>query len=40
LQGSRTIVTGTGDGVTIRVVIDKKTGEIVTGYPTNLPTNP
>jgi RHS repeat-associated protein len=39
-QGSRTIVTGTRGGVTIRVVIDSKTGEIVTGYPTNLPRNP
>ncbi|MFL5961695.1 MAG: EndoU domain-containing protein [Gaiellaceae bacterium] len=39
-QGSRTIVTGTRSGVTIRVVIDNKTGEIVTGYPTNLSRNP
>lgn len=37
-QGS--IVTGTRDGVTIRVVIDNSTGEIITGYPTNLPRNP
>jgi hypothetical protein len=40
VQGSRTVVTGTRDGVDIRVVIDNTTGEIVTGYPTNMPINP
>jgi filamentous hemagglutinin len=39
-QGSRTILTGTQDAVDIRVVVDTQTGEIVTGYPTNLPRNP
>ena len=39
-QGSRTILTGTEDGVDIRVVVDTQTGEIITGYPTNLPRNP
>jgi RHS repeat-associated protein len=39
-QGGKTVVTGTRDGVRIRVVIDNTTGEIVTGYPTNLPRNP
>lgn len=40
VQGSRTIVTGSRNGVDIRVVIDNRTGQIVTGYPTNLPRNP
>jgi Bacterial EndoU nuclease len=40
VQGSRTVVTGSRGGVDIRVVIDNTTGEIVTGYPTNLPINP
>lgn len=39
-QGSRTVLTGTVDGVDIRVVVDTQTGEIITGYPTNLPRNP
>ena len=39
-QGSRTVLTGTRGGVDIRVVVDTKSGEIITGYPTNLPRNP
>jgi len=39
-QGSRTILTGSVDGVDVRVVVDTQTGEIITGYPTNLPRNP
>lgn len=39
-QESRTVLTGTVDGVEIRVVVDTQTGEIITGYPTNLPRNP
>lgn len=33
-----TIVTVTRDGVDIRVLL--RNGDIVTGYPTNLPTSP
>ena len=36
-RGGSTIVTGTRDGVDIRVII--RNGDIVTGYPTNLPRN-
>jgi filamentous hemagglutinin len=39
-QGSRTVLVGVRDGVEIRVVVDSGTGEIVTGYPINLPRNP
>jgi hypothetical protein len=39
-QGSRTVLAGTRDGVDIRVIVDTSTGEIITGYPTNLPRNP
>ena len=39
VQGSRTVVTGSRGGVDIRVVVDTTTGEIVTGYPTNMPIN-
>lgn len=39
-QGSRTVLGGTRGGVDIRVVVDSGTGEIVTGFPTNLPRNP
>lgn len=39
-QGSRTILTGTVDGVDVRVVVNTQIGEIITGYPTNLPRNP
>jgi filamentous hemagglutinin len=38
--GSRTLLTGTEDGVDIKVIVDRQTGEIVSGYPTNLPRNP
>ena len=37
-RGGRTITEGTRDGVDIRV-IQEKNGEIVTGFPTNLPRN-
>jgi len=39
-QGGRTVLTGSVDGVDVRVVVDTQTGEIITGYPTNLPRNP
>jgi hypothetical protein len=39
-QGSRTVLNGTRDGVDIRVIVDSNTGEIITGYPLNLPRNP
>lgn len=39
-QGSRTVLTGTRGGVDIRVIVNTKTGEIISGYPTNLPINP
>lgn len=39
-QGSRTILSGTVDGVDVRMVVDTQTGAIITGYPTNLPRNP
>jgi hypothetical protein len=39
-QGSRTVLTGTRGGVDIRVIVDTKTGEIISGYPTDLPRNP
>ncbi|MGD0748329.1 MAG: RHS repeat-associated core domain-containing protein [Acidimicrobiales bacterium] len=38
-QGSRTILTGTEDGVDIRVIVNTQTGEIISGWPTNLPRN-
>jgi RHS repeat-associated protein len=38
-RGGRTIVTGTRDGVEIRVVLEAD-GTVVTGYPTNVPRNP
>lgn len=37
-RGGSTVVTGTRDGVDIRVIL--RNGDIVTGYPTNLPRNP
>ena len=40
VQGGKTVVTGTRGGIDIRVIIDNKTGEIRTGYPTNMPRNP
>lgn len=39
-QGGRTVLTGMRDGVQIRVIVDSQTGEIISGYPTNLPRNP
>ena len=39
-QGGRTLVKGSRDGVDILVVIDNASGEIISGYPTNLPKNP
>ena len=39
-QGSRTGLTGTRGGVDIRVIVYTNTGEIISGYPTNLPRNP
>jgi len=39
LPGGRQIVEGTRSGIEIRVILDKA-GNIVTGYPTNLPRNP
>jgi RHS repeat-associated protein len=40
VQGGVTKRTGTRDGVIIRVIINNKTGEIITGYPINRPKNP
>lgn len=37
-RGGSTIATGTRDGVDIRVIL--RDGDIITGYPTNLPRNP
>ena len=39
-QGGRTVLTGTRGGVDMRVVVDTRTGEIITGYPTNIARNP
>lgn len=39
-QGSRTVLVGNQDGVEIRVIVNSSTGDIVTGYPINLPRNP
>lgn len=39
-QGGRTVLTGMRDGVEIRVIVDSSSGEIISGYPTNLPRNP
>lgn len=36
----RTVVTGTRDGVEMRVVVDRDGRSVVTGYPVNLPRNP
>jgi filamentous hemagglutinin len=38
-QGSRTVLVGARGGVEIRVIVDSN-GEIITGYPINLPRNP
>jgi hypothetical protein len=37
--GGRTVLTGTRDGVDIRVVVDYNNNDIITAYPTNLPRN-
>jgi filamentous hemagglutinin len=41
-RGGRTIVTGTRDGVDIRVILgnQKEGGGIITGFPSNIPRNP
>lgn len=39
-QGNRTVLTGTRGGVDIRVIVDTRTGQIISGYPTNIPRNP
>jgi len=41
-RGGRTIVTGTRNGIDIKVVLGspQEGGEIITGFPTNLPRNP
>ncbi len=39
-QGGRTVLDGVRDGVEIHVIVDSNTGEIISGYPANLPTNP
>lgn len=36
----RTVVTGTRDGVEMRVVVGRDGRSVVTGYPVNLPRNP
>ena len=38
-RGGRTITEGTRDGIDIRV-IQERNGDIVTGFPTNVPRNP
>jgi hypothetical protein len=40
VRGGKTIITGTRDGVDIRVNHRQQDGRYVTGYPTNLPMNP
>jgi RHS repeat-associated protein len=37
--GGRTVVTGTRNGIDIRVIVDAN-GNVVSGYPTNVPRNP
>jgi Bacterial EndoU nuclease len=39
-QGSRTVLSGSVDGVDVQVVVNSETGKIITGFPTNLPRNP
>ncbi len=39
-QGQRAVLNGARDGVDIKVVVSRQTGEIITGHPTNLPRNP
>lgn len=38
-RGGRTVVEGVRDGIDIRVIVGKD-GEIITGFPTNVPRNP
>jgi hypothetical protein len=38
-RGGRTITEGTRDGINIRV-IQERNGDIVSGFPTNVPRNP
>jgi RHS repeat-associated protein len=38
-RGGRTVVEGVRDGIHIRVIVGKD-GEIITGFPTNVPRNP
>ena len=33
------VVTGTRDGIDFRVIVDAN-GDVITGYPVNLPRNP
>ena len=40
IQGGRTVLTGVRGGVDIRVIVNSRTGDIITGYPTNLLRNP
>jgi hypothetical protein len=39
-QGGRTVLTGVRYGVDIKVIVDSSTGDIISGFPTNLPRNP
>lgn len=41
-RGGRSVVTGTRDGIDMTVILEsqKKGGEIITGFPTNVPRNP
>jgi septal ring factor EnvC (AmiA/AmiB activator) len=39
-DGGRVVLTGTRDGVAIRVVVDYNRNDIITAYPTNVPRNP
>ena len=38
-RGGRLVVTGTRDGIDFRVIVDAN-GDVITGYPVNLPRNP
>jgi filamentous hemagglutinin len=40
VQGSKAVILGRFGGVDIRVIYNWQNGEIITGYPTNLPGNP
>ncbi len=39
-QGQRAVLYGTRGGVEIKVVVNRGTGDIITGHPINLPRNP